>query len=568
MKYFKKYTGLLILGAFGMIFTIIVGIISPILSGKLLSAFTTTFVPKQVLTIAISILILELVSLVYNYFADLLWNYLQLSVASDMRNDLVKRINILKSENFDRNGSGTFSMVLNGDIHKLSTFPLQFMDFFSSILSRLGFLGYTFSLDWRIGLFMVGYILLFIGLSLWRVNVRKNNRKILRKISEKNFSLQQENLRGIRDIKNLNTTDNIIEQINQKEVYYNSVSFKLNNKANLVGSFIQICKTLLNFAFIALCVWLIVNKNFEIAGFMIAYNFRTKIHGFAILIINLKDMVEEYTFSAKKINDIYKEKLYPIEQYGDKSLENVRGSLEFKNVKFAYVENAPVLKDISFTIPENSMVSFVGKSGSGKSTIISLLNKLYTLKDNEGQISLDGVNINDLTRDSLRNNICIVSQSPYIFDMTVKENLLLSKQDASDQEIIDALKKAEIYSFVDGLPEKLDTKLGENGITLSGGQKQRLAIARALLKNARVLVFDEATSALDNISQEKIKTVINNLKGSHTIIMIAHRLNTVVDSDKIIYLDEGVICAEGSHEYLMANSPEYSALYKSEDDIC
>ena len=126
-----------------------------------------------------------------------------------MKKDLVKRVNILKSENFDKTGSGTFSMVLNGDVYKLSMFPLQFMDSLSSILSRLGFLGYTFSLDWRIGLFMVGYVIIFIGLSLWRVNIRKNNRKILRKISEKNFSLQQENLRGMRDIKGLNTTDNI-----------------------------------------------------------------------------------------------------------------------------------------------------------------------------------------------------------------------------------------------------------------------------------------------------------------------------------------------------------------------
>ena len=566
-KYFLKYKGLLFFAGFGMLFSVAVGIVNPILSGKLLSTFTTNFVVNDIIKYALAILILTVVYSIYQYFADRLWNFLQLSVATDLKRDLIDRINLLKSENFDKHGSGTFSMVLNGDVYRLSMFPLQFMDSFSAILSKLGFLGYTFSLDWRIGLFMLGHIGIVLGLSFWRVNIRKNNRKVLRKISEKNFSLQQENLRGMRDIKGLNTTNNIIQSLDNGETYYNSVTYKLYNKANFVQGLIRATKALLNFAFVGLCVYLLLNNQIEIAAFMIAYNFRSSIQSFATTIISLKDMLVDYTFSAKKINDLYNEEVYPVEQYGDLTLENVKGEIQFKGVKFEYVKDSPVLKDVDFTIPANSMVSFVGKSGSGKSTIISLLNKLYTLNKDCGTISLDGVNINDLTRNSLRDNICIVSQNPYIFDMSVRENLLLAKPTATEEELISALTKAEIYDFIETLPEKLDAKLGENGIKLSGGQKQRLAIARALLKDARVLVFDEATSALDNISQEKIKAVIGNLKGSHTIIVIAHRLNTVVDSDKIIYLEDGVICAEGSHEWLMENSIKYNNLYKSEDEL-
>jgi len=180
---------------------------------------------------------------------------------------------------------------------------------------------------------------------------------------------------------------------------------------------------------------------------------------------------------------------------------------------------------------------------------------------------LDNTDINKLTQDCLRNSICIVSQSPYIFNMTLKENLLLAKPNATDQEIDNVLKEAELYDFIQTLPNKIDSKLGENGVIFSGGQKQRLAIARALLKNSKVIVLDEATSALDNINQTKIKNVIKKLSSSHTIIMIAHRLSTVVDSDNIIFLKDGQVHMQGTHLELIENCEAYRNLYLNEDTL-
>ena len=185
-------------------------------------------------------------------------------------------------------------------------------------------------------------------------------------------------------------------------------------------------------------------------------------------------------------------------------------------------------------------------------------------KRNSG-IFIDGNNINDLTKESLRSNITVVPQNPYIFNLTIKENLQIVKKEATMEEIVDVCKKAQIYDFIISKEKGFDSIVGENGIVLSGGQKQRLAIARALLKNSKIILLDEATSSLDNESQAKIKKVIKTLSKTHTILVVAHRLSTVVDCDKILYLENNKIVNEGTHEYLMKNVEGYRQLYMEEE---
>ena len=191
------------------------------------------------------------------------------------------------------------------------------------------------------------------------------------------------------------------------------------------------------------------------------------------------------------------------------------------------------------------------------------MSKMY--EADAGEILIDGVNINNLTKESLRNTISLVNQFPYIFDMTIKENLLLAKKDATNAEIEKAIKDASFDDFVSTLNKGLDTKVGESGVKLSGGQKQRLAIARALLRNSSIIIFDESTSSLDNFAQENIKRSIDNLKGKSTIVIVAHRLSTVVDCDKILVLDNNKIIAEGTHKQLIKSCNVYKELYKTEE---
>ena len=181
-----------------------------------------------------------------------------------------------------------------------------------------------------------------------------------------------------------------------------------------------------------------------------------------------------------------------------------------------------------------------------------------------GEILIDGVNINELDKDSIRKNITVINQSPYIFNLSIKDNLKLVKENLTDEEMTNACKMACLDDFINTLPDKYDTVVGEGGITLSGGQKQRLAIARALIQKTEIILFDEATSALDNETQKEIQQAINNMQGEYTILIIAHRLSTIIDSDRILFLNDGHIEAEGTHEELLENCPNYKHLYETE----
>ena len=221
-----------------------------------------------------------------------------------------------------------------------------------------------------------------------------------------------------------------------------------------------------------------------------------------------------------------------------------------------------VLKNLSFKISSGSTVGIVGKSGSGKTTIFNLLCKLYDV--NSGEIRIDNVNIEELDEEAIRRNITIISQNPYIFNMSIKDNLKLVKSDITDEEIVEACKTACLDDYIESLPKKYDTIVGEGGINLSGGQRQRLAIARALVQNTKIILFDEATSALDNVTQLKIQTAIDNLKGNYTLIIIAHRLSTIINCDKIFILEDGKISAIGTHKELLKENKYYKSLCETE----
>ena len=565
LKYYKKYWKSFLVGIFLFSISVAIGIITPILGGNLLASFTANFDGHLVMKLGAIIVIIEIYNAFHNLIINRLWNYVLLSTTVDINNAIITQINKLKVECFTKNGSGTFSGRLFRDVYTLSSTPLNILDYLSSIFSKLGFLTYTFTINWAVGLFMIAYINVYLVIQFIRENIRNKQRKVLRELNDQDHSLQLENIRGIKDVRGLNTADAIIKEIHKKTQYTNSINNKFNNRSNRFGCFNRIVVSLMDFSFITLCVYLITHGQIGLAGAIIVYNYKGRVYSLGTTILGIKSYLNETALSAQRINDLYNEEKFPTETFGDKDIKNIKGEVEFNNVNFEYVENTPVLNNLSFKIKPNSLTSFVGESGSGKSTIINLLNKLYTA--NSGEILIDNININELSQSGLRDNVCIVSQSPYIFNMTLKENLLLAKPDATDEEIDKVLKDAELYDFIQTLPNKINSKLGENGVIFSGGQKQRLAIARALLKNTKIIVLDEATSALDNINQNKIKNVIKKLSSKHTIVMIAHRLSTVVDSDNIIFLKEGKMHMQGTHAYLIENCEEYRNLYLNEDTL-
>ena len=235
--------------------------------------------------------------------------------------------------------------------------------------------------------------------------------------------------------------------------------------------------------------------------------------------------------------------------------------IEFKNINFSYVKGKRVLNDINLTVKKGETIAFVGNSGGGKSTLVNLLPRFYNVKN--GDLTFDGVSVNDIKVDSLRQNIAVVFQDNFLFEGTIKENILLGNLKASDEEVLKAVKESYLEEFVNSLENGLDTQIGERGMLLSGGQKQRVGIARAFLKNAPILVLDEATSALDNESEYIVQQAIENLMKDRTVFVIAHRLTTIQNADRIAVINHGYLTEIGTHEELM-NIPngEYKRLYE------
>ena len=340
---------------------------------------------------------------------------------------------------------------------------------------------------------------------------------------------------------------------------------KSDNAEWYVGSalyhFAGIVSIVCNLLFIFLCVFLIQNGKMELAVFYSVYVYKNSVMEFAVHLGNLQDYFRDVEVSAGRVFELADNNEYVHDMFGNVELPLFHGNIEFKNVSFEYVKDEKILDDVSFTIPANSHVAFVGESGCGKSTIVALICKLYDPVS--GVILFDDVNSMSLAQE-FGKNVAMVNQYPYLFNLTIRENMQLVKRDVTDEEIYDALKFANAYEFVMDLPEKLDSFLGEGGTRLSGGQKQRICIARAMLKNSKIVIFDEATSALDNISQELVMNQVEELKKDKTIITIAHRLSTIENCDTIYFLDKGKIADYGTHEHLLKNNKKYAKLYNKQ----
>ena len=543
------------------IIMIIISIVVPILSAKIIVYLTDNKL-KELMYIVIIITIIEIGRNVVNYFRNAIMEKSYREIFINVQTEIGKEILKVNNKCLDENGSGIFIERLNNDTYKIST---VFNDVFLNITDTLRTLGIfiaIFIINKWMFLFVLGSQLILFLMEKIRIEKRNENDKSIRKERELVTSFSGEVVRGAKDIKMLNAENNFLRAFKKRIVVLNEKAYNMNADNRKYRLLIGNTHDIFFFLRYALIILFVGIGDLSIANALVINNYSTNIGYISNILSSILEQAKDFNLSCNRIFEIIEgSDKFVKETFSTTHLNKVEGNFEFKNVSFKY-DRKSVLKNLSFQVNANETVAFVGKSGAGKTTIFSLLCKMYD--DYKGTITIDGMDIKELDKESIRGNITIISQNPYIFNLSIKDNLKLVKANLTTEEMVKACKMAALDDFINTLPEGYNTIVGEGGVTLSGGQKQRLAIARAFVQKTEIILFDEATSALDNETQSKIQEAINNLQKDYTILIIAHRLSTIKSADRILFIEDGKVIAEGSHKKLVQTCKEYKELYDKE----
>ncbi len=538
----------------------IISAILPLLSAKVILNITNEVINQLVIS-ALVVFFIEIILYIMYYFKSFFYRRIYQKTLINIQKSLAKEILNLEIAEIDKNSSGLFIDRLNKDTQDIAGLFMEYTYWISYIITNVGVLFTIFVLNKYLFVYaLISSIAVFI-INRKRIAKQYEVQKELKVLQESKTGLTSELVRGIRDIKVLNANNTILKQINEKIEETTKKEVKIINIRNFYNYIENNTRAISDLVFIIIGCFLYNKTLLTIPTFIIIYNYQSKIKNLLTGIVQLSEYNKKFSVSANRVFEVIDNVKFKKEKFGNVEIKKLDGNIIFENVSFGY-DKTKIINDMSFEIKPNERIAFVGKSGAGKTTIFSLITRLY--KSNKGKILLDGNNINDLTCSTIRDNMSIITQNPYIFNFSIKENLLMAKENATMKEIREACKMACIDDYIMSLPDKYNTMVGENGIILSGGQKQRIAIARALLMKTEIILFDEATSALDNETQSKIQEAINNLKGEYTILIVAHRLSTIIDSDRIFVVEDGKIVDSGSHRELLKKSEIYKSLYNKD----
>jgi len=507
------------------------------------------------------IVITFLLKNIFNYLSMFFITFLRNGVVFDIRNQIYNKILILSLPFYSDKNKGDIVARISSDVQELDS---SFLSIFELIVKEPIMILFTlismFIISPKLSVFVIifiplcGLIISVAGKSLRRKSLRVQNEQ------GKFISIVDETISGLKILKVFNAGSIFYQKFYSSTSRFYKFSNSVLNRKNIAGPLSEF----LGITAISGVLWfggiMVLKENaLDASAFIVylglAYNILTP----AKALSGATYKVKKASASADRIFQVIDNNSIINEKINAKQIQGFKNEIKLNKVIFRY-ENTDVIKDLNIKITKGQSVALVGQSGSGKSTIANLICRFYDI--NEGSITIDGVNIKNIKKKSLRDLIGLVTQDAILFNDSIKNNLLIAKPSATDQEIIDALKVANAWEFVKDLPKKINHNIGESGNKLSGGQKQRLSIARAVLKNPAILVLDEATSALDSESEKLVQDALINLMKNKTSIVIAHRLSTIQNADKIIVLDNGKIIEEGKHKELMSKKGTYNALVK------
>ncbi len=516
----------------------------------------------DVLIFMVSIIIITfLLKNIFNYLSMFFITFLRNGVVKNIRNDIYEQMIKLSLSFYSEKKRGDIVARISSDVQELDN---SFLSIFELIVKDPLMVLFTlismFLISPKLSLFVIifipicGFVISVVGKSLRRKSLK------VQKEQGQFISLVDETLSGMKILKIFNAEKKFFKKFTDSTNRFYKFSNSVLNRKNLASPLSEF----LGISSIAGVLWfggiMVLKENsLDASAFIVylglAYNILTP----AKSLSRATYKVKKASAAAERIFHIIDNETMVVEDKNAQNIESFSSGIEINNITFSY-EDEIVVDGLNLKIPKGKSFALVGQSGSGKSTLANLICRFYDV--NSGSINVDGINIKNLKKDALRNLIGLVTQDSILFNDSIKNNLLIAKPEATNEEIIECLKIANAWEFVSKMPEQIDSNIGDSGNKLSGGQKQRLSIARAVLKNPPILVLDEATSALDSESEKLVQNALENLMKNKTSLVIAHRLSTIQKADKIIVLEKGKIIESGVHKELMKNDGIYSNLVK------
>ena len=569
LSYYKPHKGMFALDMLASLLISLIGMVYPVVTNRMLNDFFPNRMYRAVVIGGIIVLFLYIARMLLRYFVQYYGHIIGVKMQSAMRCDLFNHLQKLPFKYYDNNETGRIMTRITSDLFEVCELAHHGPEnlLISAVMIILSFT-YLSSIDPILTLIIFACvpILIFVATKL-----RKAMRSAFDDRRKSNATINaavESSITGIRVTKAYTNSAREVERFRKGD-------------REFVDSSRRAYDAMAKFHSSTSFITDIFNVFILIAGGIFLFNGRISFGDYSTFIVSVNLFINPVTtligFTEQFQNGVsgFKRFVEILEEEPEKdsddaiALTDVKGEIEFRNLSFSYTEEKQILKNISLKIEVGKKLALVGPSGGGKTTLCHLLPAFYEVADGEGDILIDGKSIKSLTKESVRKNIGIVQQDVFLFVGTIRDNIMYGRPDATEEEMIEAAKRANIHNYVCTLEKGYDTQIGERGVKLSGGQKQRLSIARVFLKNPAILILDEATSALDNTTEMLIQEALDELCRGRTTIVVAHRLSTVKGADEIAVILDGKVTEKGTHEALMALGGKYKELYSlqfREDD--